>query len=781
MKWIWYELLPSPDGAADDQDRFLKRARRASAELGLSERPGIADIGHLGDDGCILLARGGRRWLAVAETHGDRAAEAVARAAKAVARGCDPPDFLDERLPAAHAFVPISATLSRTARDDETDDSDVRLDAPEDGWVAFNVRRIGYVEGQRNDDWLADEFNRQADTSKLRGEGVGVCRVVAAAPTFAQARDHAKLAANSLGLGLAPGFSAHRSRPRAALCAVGVAVFAGALAVFAAGGPWWPAIPAALFAAAAFWRRLSCPSDEALWQRPRHRWWFRRTRTARVADRKTLVGGDEAGPWVRKRINGYAFQRSSMPLPAGALAGVATPSALSQASRTAKAAAPEALKGDGGPNLGRDGGDEMASLAPEALYGGVGILGEPGSGKSNLMHGLEHWGAAHAGPGDVLVAIESKGQDSLPVLRRLIPSMLVIDVSDPSTPMIDLLGPGTPMDRANNIADLMQRALGEGQVGQQSRIQLRDSVFVALTALPAPSLARQCAANGVKAPSGWTGFASRLLASEGVSDARALGLAACAATDNPDVRAAVERLHGGTNAAGRPAIPDGQLMQRLSAPMNKMDLLARAPELTARRPSVTWRQVVANHAILAVNIGPAAKTGPDGAHAAMPDGTRRLVGALLFQSLRDEIERSCAGWQDSGRRVRLYIDELTDVSGGDDGREGGGSAAIRWLRERGRAYGVELVAGTQNPSQMDPSLLATFLGLMTLCCFTLRASKMAQTVADEMGCDPQAIRSLNVHDMAVRTVDRRLSALAPFVLTVPHFDAGDGLDAVRDA
>lgn len=132
-------------------------------------------------------------------------------------------------------------------------------------------------------------------------------------------------------------------------------------------------------------------------------------------------------------------------------------------------------------------------------------------------------------------------------------------------------------------------------------------MFVALTALPAPSLARQCAANGVKAPSGWTGFASRLLASEGVSDARALGLAACAATDDPDVRAAVERLHGGTNAAGRPAIPDGQLMQRLSAPMNKMDLLARAPELTARRPSVTWRQVVANHAVLAVNIGPAAK------------------------------------------------------------------------------------------------------------------------------------------------------------------------------
>ena len=773
-QWTWYELIPSPDGAADDQNRFLKRARMAAAELGLSDRPGIGDLGRWRDDGCILLARGGRRWLAVCETRGRRAADAVAKAAKATAKECDPPDFLDERHPVAHAFVPISATLSRTARDDETDDTDIRLDAPDDGWVAFNIRRLGYVEGRRNDDWLADEFNRQADTSKLRGEGVGVCRVTASAPTFGAAREHAKLAANSLALGLAPGFSAHRSRPRLGLFAMAAVLSAMAGGLAMAGGPILPSAPAVLLLAFAAWRLAACPTDEALWQRPRHRWWLKRSRAARVADLKTLVGGDEAGPGTRKRINGYAFQRSTMPLPAGALAGVATPSANVQASRTAKGGAPNALKTVDGPHVGYDGDDEMVSLAPQALYGGIGILGEPGSGKSNLMHGLEHWGAAHAGPDDVMVVIESKGADSIPVLKRLIPGVLVVDAFATDTPMLDLLGGGTPSERAKRFSDLMQRVWCDEKVGAQSRIQVLGAVFFALTSFGMDTLPRQCGANVVDAPASWMAFASRLLASQGVTDARRLGVAATAACDDPQVSAAIERLHGGTAPSGRPMLPDGQLMQRLSAPMNKMDLLAGAPGLDAGRPTITWRQAIAAHATLVVNIGPPVHGGGE----SMPEGSRGLVGALLFQSLRDEIAASCSGWQDEGRRLRLYIDELTDVSGSDSGNEGGGSAAIRWLRERGRAYGVELVAGTQNPAQMDASLLATFLGLMTLCCFTLRSSEMARTVAGEMGdgFDPQTIRSLNVHDLLVRTVDPKLAALNPFVLTVPHFDAGDGLD-----
>ena len=211
-------------------------------------------------------------------------------------------------------------------------------------------------------------------------------------------------------------------------------------------------------------------------------------------------------------------------------------------------------------------------------------------------------------------------------------------------------------------------------------------------------------------------------------------------------------------------------MQRLSAPMNKMDLLAQAPQVASARPQVSWRQALTHGARLAVNIGPSL----DGSMP--PENVRRLVGALLFQALRDEIERTCVGWQERGRTVNLYIDELTDVAGSDaDGRTGGGSRSLEWFRERGRSYGVRLVYGTQNPGQMDEQLLASFFGFMTVCCLTLRSTGTAGPVAVEMNVGVDAIRSLAVHDMMVRTVDPDRQPLDPFVVSVPHFDAGDGL------
>lgn len=775
MEYSWFELTPSPDDRPDDQNAFLKRARRAAGELGLSDRPAFGDLRGLSRNGCVVVARGGRRWLAVDAERGRRAADALAHAAMSTATPCERPGFLDERLTVAHAFVPISATLSRTARDDETDDSDVRLNAPDDGWVAFNIRRIGLVESGRNDDWLADEFNRQADTSKLRGEGVGVCRVVAAASDARTAREHARLAANALGLGLAPGFAAHVDHPRAGLAGAAAALAAFAFALYlTVGCPL--AVPAAslLLLAAALVRLARTPADAALMQRPRHRWWLRRRRRARSADRKTILGGDERGP-SDGRINAYAFQRSTMPLPAGALAGVAVPSDTVQATTAGRDAAPTLLLDADGPLIGRDLTGRDAHLAAAALYGGVGILGEPGSGKSNLMHGLEHWEAARSRIGDAMVVFESKGADSLPILERLIPGLLTVDVCDPATPMVDLLGAGDAMERAGRFADLMRRALGDTQVGPQSRIQIRDAVFLALECMDEPDLARQCAARGAAAPATWPAFASTLLAADGVGAARRLASACVAARDSAETTAAVERLHGGVSASGRPAIADGQLMQRLSAPMNKMDLLARADGLCAKgRPTVSWRAVVSRGATLAVNIGPARRTGPDGSHAGMDEGVRRLVGALLFQSLRDEVEASCAAWQDEGRACRIFVDEMTDVSG-DDGADGAGSASLRWLRERGRAYGVRLYLGTQNPGQMPAGLLNSFLGLMTLCCFTLRAPAMAQTVGEAMDANGRRIGSLAVHDLMVRTVDTNLAPLPAFVATVPHFDAGDGI------
>lgn len=775
----WYELIPAPGDEADDQTRFLKRARRAADELGLTGRPGLSDWWRSRDDGLVLVAQGERRWIMV--PRGERAAKAFAHAARATIRACERPGFLDEEDGGvtAHALAAASSTLSRSARDDQTDDSDVRLDPPEDGWTGVNVRRIAWLESNRNNDWLADEFNRQADDSKLRGEGLSVCRVVAHAPDRTQALEHARNTANALDLGLTPGINAHISHPGLGLPLIGaVLILLGLMGAALGLNPLLPLTGLPLLAYGIHRRRNIGPAG-SLMQRPRHRWWLARTRRAQSSDLKTRSAGDDQNVGRKHRVKAYAFQRSTFPLPAGALAAIGTPPARLAAAISGLTPVPDGLARADGMPLGLGDDNRLARIPRAAHYGGVAILGEAGSGKSNLMHGMQAWMRAHHGPGDCMVMIESKGSASHPILDRLVPGMQLVDVSDPTTPMVSLLGDGDNAAKAARFADLMQRALGDQQVGPQSRIQIKDATHAALEGLRAPGYARRCQTLGIRPARDWTDLASRLCCADGPREARLQGQAIRLECDDPTVGAALDRLHGGQRADGKPILADGRLAELLRAPMNKLDLLRQEPALAGRRPQVTWGQAIAHHAILMVNIGPAVRARQDGSHATMPDNTRRLVGAILFQSLRDEVERRCVDWQNQGRAMRVTVDELTDVTGDDPtGTDaGGGGATIRWMRERGRAYGVELTMGTQNPGQLSGPLLDTFLGMMTLCSFTLRAQAMAEKTAGDMGLDPGVLKGMRVHDMAVRTVDADLAGLPTLVLRVPHYDAGEHTDA----
>ena len=400
-----------------------------------------------------------------------------------------------------------------------------------------------------------------------------------------------------------------------------------------------------------------------------------------------------------------------------------------------------------------------------------------------MMHGLIGWDAAHHRRGDVLVCVESKGVDSIPILTRLIPGVRVIDVNDPATPMIDLLGAGSDGERAERFANLMQAALGSRQVGPQSRFQLRDATLAALTGLKTAGLARSCASRGVEPPADWASYAARLLGRDGIRDARALGTATVDAAGSETMRALMERLHGGANDSGTPKIRDGELAALLRAPMNKMDLLASAPRLFApSRPRFTWASIIGRSdghadARIVVNLGAALHAGADGRHADLPDGTRRLVGALLFRGLKDEIVASCAGWQNTGRRMRVTVDELTDVLGADEEGGGGNADILSWLREKGRAYGVELAAGTQNPLQLEGELLASVTSLMTVGTFVLRADLTAGPAADAVGSDAATVRGLPRHTILIRTVGPApaMAGLPPMILDVPHFDGGAGV------
>lgn len=776
---MWYELEPLPGADTDDQRVFLDRARRTAAALGLADRPSLSTwwgmLTHR-SDGMVLLADRANRWVCLPDDAPADTPRIIAAGCHARARAIDgAPPCLDAPLRWAHAIVPMSATLSRTARGGpggaETED-DARLDPADGAVVALNLRRQGVFETGRAKNWLADEFNSAPDMNRLQETGTAAVRVMAAAPGRAAALREAARAANALGLGFTPGVSAHTSRPRMGAVWAAMALCTVAVAVYMLCGAWWPTAVTIPLLAAAIIRRCRCAPDEALWQRPRHYWRPRaRMRRPDAADYKSRYAGDDHSARTRTRMHAYAYQRSTFPLPSDTLAMLATPPQGTNAVRAALSVRPDELAHEDGPLLGMDAVGRPVRMPAGVVWDGIALVGKPGGGKSNSMHGLQRWAAAHMRADDSLIILEAKGRDSFPILHRLIPDMRFIDMADARTPIIDILGDGDASERAQRFASLMRGALGDEQIGPRSRAQIADAVELSLRALDTgDAFTRACRAAGVTAPDGWVECAYTLLFGHGSTAARATASAAATAVDDDTAREIVERLHGGVNpSTGRPAIADGQLYMQLSAPMNKIGLLAAIPAVTAPgRPAITWRRILTHGIRLAINLGD-----PVGSDvAAVNEDARRLIGALLFQGLRVEVGATCAGWEARGRHVRVYVDELTDITGSDGRGAGGNTAAVEWFRSRARAYGAELTVGTQYPEQLDARLTACILGFRTIGCYVMLSPSSAETMGAALNVDPAVLRSLPTHACCWRTTDGHGGALPALTLSTPHFDAG---------
>lgn len=775
---MWYELEALPGVPAEDAAAYVNRARKAAAALGLADRPGWDSWWRLlvhRDDGMVLLADRTRRWVCLPDGVDGQVVRLVADACHARACPLDgAPEVLERRLVWAHAVFPASATLARTARDTGVDAHESRFDPADGGVVAVNVRRQGVWETRRAKNWLADEFNMAPDQNRLQETGVGACRVVAGMPRGADAVREARRAGTALGLGVTPGVAAHRSRPGFALLLTSAILCLVAALACVLWGAWWPLAVSMPLMVAAVARMVRMPADAPIWQRPRHWWWpHARTRRMETSDFKSRSAGDDSGRRSRRRAKAYAYERSTFPVPPGTLMALAAPLARERGVQSALSHCPPELQDADGPLLGVAVDGQPVRMPAAVMWDGIALLGKPGGGKSNSMHGIQQWACAHSDPDDSVVVFEAKGVDSFPILHRLNPRMRFMDLADARTPMISLLGEGDAWVRAQRFANLMHGALGDQQIGPKSRLQLTDSVALTLRAMDAPRFAQVCASQGVAVPATWVDGAFTLLFGHGARAGRALARAMACALDDDEARETVERLHGGVNErSGRPAVSDGQLFQLLNAPMNKMGLLAGAPQLTdpARR-TVTWQRLLEHGVQLAINTGDPARPGVP----AMGEDARRLVNALLFQGLRLQIGESCMGWQERGRRVRVFVDELTEITGADGRDEGGNVAAVEWLRSRGRAYGAELCAGTQYPEQIGERLMSCLLGLRTIGCYAQLAPSSAQIMAAALNVDPSQIRALGEHVMCVRTTGRDNTALPALTVAVPWFDGGHGV------
>lgn len=800
----WYRLTgdgtdPKPPA------EFRSLAASAASALGLASRPDLGET-LARDDGALILADGQATWLRLPHAD-DATATRVARAARAVATPSDPPEILDRPMALAHPTIPWDARLGRQAREGDTDVQP--LTPPENGFVAINLRRAGWRENRDIGRWVSDEFNAQADTSKLRDPGTAVCRITVGAPTRDRARQGAVDAAVALGVGLdayrAHDENADRTTPLIWTLPAAIAP-AVALAVAATATPLWApaavaaililtaiplltgwahplagvtslylglcalaatgtaltgrpgiiaAVVAGLWLLAAVIALWPCadPVGRAIGRRPRH-WWlpFARRRRAGTDDNKTGTGGNDDNP--SKTVTGYPLHRSTMILTPTALASLAVPPAT--AGRLAEAdRAPAALLTGPGPIIGSDAAGGRVRIPESVLYGGIAVVGEPGSGKSNLTHGILAQLDGDTGP---IIDFEMKGGQAVPILERLWGRPAAVCRIADTGPIVDILGDGAIPERAETFSRLMEEALGGDQIGPRSRMLIRDAAALGMS-LTDTDEGRAVMSRMNLTADGWLDAAATLLGRRGIDEARRLARAA--GRLDPQ---AVGRLGLDMAADGkRPMIPDARLVDMLGAPMNKLDtLLAAAPGVwDSRRPRVPWRRILDDDTPVIIDM--------DGLDAA-----QTVLGAMLLKSLRDAIADHCDGWQDRGRTITVACDELSILAGAD-------GATPEWFREKGRSYGVRAVFATQNPRQLPESLMRSLLGFMTLICFTLRNPATAQEVAEAL--DPSGawtaarVAAIARYHAVVRTAAGSGAMDAPVV----RIDDFDGMDALPGA
>ena len=715
-----------------DPDEFQNRALQAATLAGLVDSPSPGEwLRNINVPAMMVVAErhdgSDRLLVCFPQCEGDEALETrtareLGGAVQGVPRETEPPSSIGRGdLRVVHSHVKRNARLSRASQDG----ADVtKLTAPEDGFVCLTARRLGRWETERVRSWVSDETNSQADGNKLRKPGVAAVRVTAGSPSLADARTACQQGMASLRTGLDHTVS-WKSRPGLGLVLLSGALFTAVLTAWLVYDlPVWPAFPLLALLAVSVLRLLRLRSDlpgHEMFRTPRHYWWAARKRTADSDDFKSRFGGDDRdeGAPGRRLVRAYALQRSSLPVPPGTLAALCAPERGKAINRSGLTSVPVEMTKADGPTVGLDAKGRPVRLREDVLYGGCSIMGEPGCGKTNLMDQIlkELWKEDDT----QVITFEVKNATHIPLMKKLSNGKLqVIDLMGlPSEPIIDPLGPGDIEVRSQRFADLVKSAYPEGSVMGASLAQLHDAALVGQWFVAQPKAREYAAKVGITldAGDGWLTVAHIVLLGRGVQQATMLLKASDALRPPAEIRDAYARLLGERRGTGKLAMSDTQLMNKLSAPLNKVSaLLSAAPVFDARRPKVTWDFVLQRRVHLSLAMAVSTKGAP------MPAGMTQILGPMMLKSLKEAIERVCPNWQVEGKSLTLACDELSMLASDD-------SESIVWFREKGREFGTRVLFCTQAPNQLSDDVRSSFLGYMTVMSFLIGNPKVSDEVA----------------------------------------------------
>lgn len=424
-----------------------------------------------------------------------------------------------------------------------------------------------------------------------------------------------------------------------------------------------------------------------------------------------------------------------------------------------------------GPLIG-DTEQGPAFLSAWDQEGQTAIAGRAGSGKSLLTRSLFGWCclerrhpsgiAGFPGASNTLIAFESKG-DGVHHYREWAAAtgdnIKVVDIADPATLGIDVFDVGgSVFEKANFFVNALKYAFGEQAVGDRSFETL-------LGVLPAALLVTDEIAGAVPdLPTGGSPvfYTHVLLGGRGDEVGRALAAELAGESVRPEASGELREAVLAMSPLYGPGVTASARRNLQEAPRNKFrQLIELESWWTPNRRKVGWPLILDRHRAVVIN------TGTSAGGRMIEDALSGQVSAILMYSLRHAIQRVCAGWQEQGRSVSIFADELALLAGSSE-------SVIAWLKDQGRAFGVRSFLATQRPDQLPEKVRKAFLNFSTFISYTQEdmavAREIAEAVSGEEGeWSASDILQLNTYTAIVRAhVDKKRQPA--FTVKVRNFE-----------
>lgn len=509
------------------------------------------------------------------------------------------------------------------------------------------------------------------------------------------------------------------------------------------------------------------------WQRPVRNRRFAQRMSRGVAPVRRTAGSSPRRAWRKYISRSFVggLEQPAVPwmmLSPEQVATLIMPPPANQVGRGAQesttVAAPAEVLRPGGPMAGVDIYGRPVYLDPDILEQGCLCTGDPGQGKTVFQLGL--WGSlltlrAQAAPDSdgfsrhCAIWIESKGDGAERAynvaLRAGVPpeQILQFDVLSESGPRLELLDWSDPLRGANEITEAMAYSLPAGYIMGSSAPALVAAYRLALSMTP-----QMVASVGGRVPP-TPQVVRALMGGDADSDAQSKWFewfrdwAARTPVASPASNGGAEALFSNPTSALQAAVEGfGYYMRMdkrtrddiLRPPITRLtDLLSARPLWTPApdRPAWSARALLQYRQVAIINMGGGQLS---------PQVAQRLAAMFLYV-LAAAIDQECDRWQQLGRSVSIFSDELSHICGTGSGRD-----VIGTLKDAGRSRGVRQFYATQRLDQVPPNVQSVLRSCDTeLILRTLNTAMATMAMEDLTGSATPTARGWtvsNIRDLA---------------------------------